>query len=336
MAKEATPGQERGRKAGRAGPPPLIADFLNMLNAERGAAANTLDAYGRDLSHFAAWMSQLGLALTDPGEDGLKDYIAGLHAAGMAPASINRRLSTIKQFYKFLLIEGTITHDPSAHLTGAKTAGALPRTLSVAEVEHLLATASRRCAKLAGRDRLRALRLYCLLEVLYATGMRVSELIALPRSALRGDRETIIIKGKGGRERMVPLNGPARKALALFLNEHDRHTAQGRARSSSPWLFPSWGESGHLTRQRFGQELKALCAEAGMDADSVSPHILRHAFASHLVSRGADLRCVQLLLGHADIATTQIYTHLAEERLREVLLACHPLARGGETAPAAD
>ncbi len=304
-----------------------------MLSAERGAAANTLDAYGRDLSHFAAWMSRLGIAMKDAGEDHLKDYIAALYEVGMAPASINRRLSALKQFYKFLLLEGIIAQDPAEHLSSARSAGALPRTLSVAEVEHLLTTASRRCAALDGRDRLRALRLYCLLEVLYATGMRVSELIGLPRSALRGDDETVIVKGKGGRERMVPLNGPARKALALFLSEHDRHARLAGAKGASPWLFPSWGESGHLTRQRFGQELKMLCAEAGMEADRVSPHILRHAFASHLVSRGADLRSVQLLLGHADIATTQIYTHLAEERLREVLLACHPLAGTGRSAP---
>lgn len=301
---------------------PLIADFLNMLSAERGSAANTLDAYARDLADCAAFMKTRGVELHRACAADLQDYIAHLHGKGLAATSMNRRVSAIRQFYKFHAGEGTIGHDPAANLTGARSRGALPKTLSVAEVEQLLDTASRRCARLAGVPRLRALRLYCLLEVLYATGMRVSELIGLRRDAFRGDDHSIIVKGKGGRERMVMLNRPARAALDVFLEAADRHHGPNHP----GWLFPSWGASGHLTRQRFGQELKDLSLEAGIGPERVSPHVLRHAFATHLVNRGADLRSVQLLLGHADISTTQIYTHLAEERLRQVLLACHPLA----------
>ena len=207
----------------------------------------------------------------------------------------------------------------------AKRARPLPKTLSVAEVDHLLTTARTRCETGDAGDQRAALRFYCLLEVLYATGLRVSEWVALPRDVLRADERLLTIKGKGGRERIVPLNGAARAALGAYLDRES--VVAGRAVLASRWLFPSRSEQGHLTRQRFGQELKEVALAAGLAPERVSPHVLRHAFASHLLDRGADLRSVQQLLGHADITTTQIYTHVLEERLKQLVLTHHPLAQ---------
>ena len=300
--------------------------FLEMLGAERGASPNTLDAYRRDLNDFAGFLDCRGVSIDAAEAADIAGYLAGLSEGGMKASSRARRLSAIRQLYKFLLAEGAIARDPAHGHSGPRRERALPRTLNVAEVDRLIATAKTRADAAEGRNRLRALRLHCLLEMLYATGMRVSELVSLPRNVLAGDARVLTIKGKGGRERLVPLNAAAIAALTRYL-------ALGVSEEGTPltvatkWLFPSKSEQGHLTRQRFGQDLKALAEEAGIDADRVSPHVLRHAFASHLLDRGADLRTVQQLLGHADISTTEIYTHVLEERLKRLVEEHHPLAR---------
>jgi integrase/recombinase XerD len=303
-----------------------VAGYLAMLAAERGASANTLAAYGRDLADLESWLDRHGLVVAAATRSDLKAYLGGLAAQGLAPASRARRLSTIRQLYKFMVSEGLIAVDPSEGLAAPATRQRLPRTLTVAEVDRLLAAAEARVAGTLGRERVSAVRLVALLELLYATGMRVSELVTLPRSVLAGDPRVLVVRGKGGRERLVPLNGSARRAL-------DRYLALGEAAEDGVapmrkvrYLFPSRSAEGHLTRQRFGQELKELAEAADLPADRVSPHVLRHAFASHLLDRGADLRTVQQLLGHADISTTEIYTHVLEERLRRLVHEHHPLA----------
>jgi len=298
-----------------------------MMSAEKGAAVNTLAAYRTDLTDLGVFLAERGLDFRGAGADDLTAYLAHLAALGLAVSSRARRISAIKQFYRFLAAEGICADDPSTLIEGPRLRPPLPKTLSIAEVDGLLSAARARWLSAQGRERKRAARLHCLLEILYATGMRVSELVSLPRAALTGDRRVLTIKGKGGRERIVPLNETAIEALETYLRETSAH---GGAPQAEPvWLFPSWGRGGHLTRQRLAQELKALGSEAGLDPSKLSPHVLRHAFASHLLERGADLRAVQKLLGHADISTTQIYTHVLEERLREILHAHHPLARIG-------
>jgi integrase/recombinase XerD len=301
----------------------LIALFLDMLAAERGAAANTIEAYRRDLDDFAAEMAALRRPLAIVTSDDLRGYLSDLGSRALARASQARRLSALRQFYRFLYAEGRRRDDPAAVLAGPKRSRPLPKILSVGEVDRLLAAAHAEPERDAVSDgeRLRRLRLACLLELLYATGLRVSELIALPASAARQDARLLMVRGKGEKERLVPLNQPAKNAMAAYL---DRRKGAGLA--GSRWLFPSFGESGHLTRQHFARELKALAALAGLPATKVSPHVLRHAFASHLLQNGADLRTVQTLLGHADISTTQIYTHLLEERLKNMVRDLHPLA----------
>ena len=296
--------------------------FLDMLAAERGAAENTLQAYTRDLDTFAAFLSARGKALQAADAKDIQAYMHHLSQEGLAAASRARQLSSLRQFYKFLAAEAVIGVDPAAGLAGPKRQRPLPRTLNVAEVDRLLETARGRTDGCDSRERFRALRFYCLMELLYATGMRVTELVSLPRAVLRGDPRVLTIKGKGGRERLVPLNPPARAALDRFL------AVSGRL-DNSPWLFPSKAADGHVTRQAFGQDLKALAEEAGLDPERVSPHVLRHAFASHLLDRGADLRAVQQLLGHAAISTTEIYTHVLEERLKKLVAEHHPLAKKG-------
>jgi integrase/recombinase XerD len=299
---------------------------MEMLSAEKGAADNTRQAYARDLDDFVAFLAKRRrkpLATVAPAD--ISTYLRALAEAGLAPASRARRLSAIRQFYKFLAAEGVVAESPADRLAGPKRARPLPRTLSTAEVDRLVETARRRIDGTAGRDRVRALRLHALIEMLYATGMRVSELVTLPRSVLAGDGRVLLIRGKGGRERIVPLNGAARAALDHYLNVGFEDDLAPMVKTK--WLFASRGAEGHLTRQRLGQELKALAAEAGLDPERVSPHVLRHAFASHLLDRGADLRSVQQLLGHADISTTQIYTHVLEERLKQLVFEYHPLAK---------
>ncbi len=313
----------------------LIESFLEMLAAERGAARNTTDAYRRDLTDFSAFLGARGRSFRDAAQADIAAYMRGLSETGLAAASRARRLSAVRQLYKFLLADDLISEDPARNLSGPKQERALPKTLSVVEVEHLLDAARARTATTRGRERARAMRLHALLEMLYATGMRATELVSLPRTVLAGDDRVLTITGKGGRERLVPLNEPAREALARYLAiGTDPAESDVAPMLKSRWLFPSKSEEGHLTRQRLGQELKELAIEAGLDAERVSPHVLRHAFASHLLDRGADLRAVQQLLGHADISTTEIYTHVLEERLKRLVQDHHPLAKarlgGGE------
>lgn len=321
---------EQARKDRGASKPVIVERFLDMLSVERGASANTLDAYSRDLAHFATFVQKRNRSLQTAGPDDLTGFIAQMIEEGLAASSRARRLSALKQFYRFLVAEGVRPDDPSSMVGGPKREAALPKTLSVEEVDRLLDTARRKVDDLRNGQRTKALRLYCLLEILYATGMRVSELVALPYATLAGDERTLTIKGKGGRERIVPLNPAAQEALMLYLAERNEVASKNGDVSSggdrSPWLFPSWGQQGHLTRQRLAQELKILAKEAGIEPSRVSPHVLRHAFASHLVERGADLRSVQKLLGHADIATTQVYTHMREGHLRRIVEEHHPLS----------
>ena len=304
-----------------------IRAFLEMQAAEKGAARNTLDAYARDLEDLALFLDDLGRAPEDATPDDLVAYVRHLTEQGFATTTRARRISAVRQLYRFLMMEGIVDEDPAAGLSGPKLARALPKTLSIAEVERLLETARQRIDTATGRERLRALRLHAMLEVLYASGMRVSELVALPRQVLAGDPRVLTITGKGNKQRLVPLNNEARMALDRYL------TALADPANTSPslrpakWLFPAKSAEGHVTRQHLGVELKELAGEAGLDAERVSPHVLRHAFASHLLDRGADLRAVQQLLGHADISTTQIYTHVLEERLKKVVYENHPLAK---------
>jgi integrase/recombinase XerD len=310
-----------------ADPAAPIESFLEMMAAERGAASNTLAAYRRDLEDYAAFLTSNGTALLAARPQSIAAYLKAAAASGLAATSRARRLSSIRQLYRFLSADGTITDDPTIGFAGPRRERPLPKILSIAEVEALLDRAARRIDGLSGRDRFRALRLKALLEVLYATGMRVSELVELPRSVLTGDDRVLTIKGKGGRERLVPLNSAAREALSHYLNVGTAGEDDLAPMLRNRYLFPSRGAEGHLTRQRLAQELKALALEAGLDPERVSPHVLRHAFASHLLDRGADLRAVQQLLGHADISTTQIYTHVLEERLRQLVRDHHPLAK---------
>lgn len=303
-----------------------IAGFLDMQASERGAAKNTLDAYRRDLEHFATHIAADGLTLTAVQPAHIAAYQQHCARSGLAATSRARRLSAIRQLFRFLVNEGLILDDPTHGLAGPRRERPLPRTLSVVEVDRLLSTARAATLGTSGRELVRALRLHALLELLYATGMRVSELVSLPRGVLAGDDRVLTITGKGGRVRMVPLNPPARAAL-------DRYLAVGTSPEdgvapmlTTRWLFPSRSAEGYLTRQHLGLELKALAEAAGLDPEQVSPHVLRHAFASHLLDRGADLRTVQQLLGHADISTTEIYTHVLEERLKQVVFEHHPLA----------
>jgi integrase/recombinase XerD len=300
----------------------LVALYLDMLAAERGAGKNTLAAYGRDLDDFSAYLKQSGRSIAKASTADLRAYLGALSKRGLRVTTVARRLSAIRQLYRFLYAEGRRRDDPAAVLEGPKRERTLPKTLSLAEVDRLLAAAGQSDAAAPLATRLRAARLACLLEVLYATGLRVSELVALPRSAARNDARVIVVRGKGNKERLVPLNDAAKRAMAAYLNL----LAEAGSAVSSKWLFPSFGESGHLTRQHFARELKALAGAAGLRSQQVSPHVLRHAFASHLLHNGADLRVVQTLLGHADISTTQIYTHVLEERLKSLVRDLHPLA----------
>jgi len=299
----------------------LIELFLDMIAAERGASRNTLDAYRRDLADFSADLSGAGGSIAAADSDELRAYLGRLTKRGLAATSVARRLSAIRQLYRFLYSEGQRGDDPAAVIEGPKRGRSLPKVLSIQQVDELLAQARNGVKAEAKSERLRAARMNCLLEVLYATGLRVSELVALPEAAARRDQRMLVIRGKGGRERLVPLNDQAKRTMTDYLAMR----AEAKL-DKSKWLFPSFGESGHLSRQHFARELKALASAAGLKASQVSPHVLRHAFASHLLQNGADLRVVQTLLGHADISTTQIYTHVLEERLKSLVRDLHPLA----------
>ena len=303
--------------------------FLDMLAAEQGAGDNTLQAYRRDLEDFSAFLARSGRRFADADTGALRDYLADLDNRGFKSSSVARRLSAMRHLFRFLLSERIRDDDPAAILSGPKRGRGLPKVLSIADVDRLLARAKTSIddPKASGARRLRAMRLYCLLEVLYATGLRVSELVALPLSAARRDARMIVVRGKGNKERLVPLNEASRRAMADYLAATEAARA-GKAKNvgASKWLFPSFGESGHLTRQHFARDLKELAAAAGLGPRLISPHVLRHAFASHLLHNGADLRIVQALLGHTDISTTQIYTHVVEERLKSLVRDLHPLA----------
>lgn len=309
-----------------------LALFLDMVASERGAAANTIAAYAADLADLDGFLADRGVALSAAVTADLSAYLAALGGRGLAVASVARRLSALRQFYRFLFAEGWRGDDPAAILQGPRRRRPLPRVLTIAQVEALIATAQRSVQVQETRaGRVRALRLLCLVEVLYATGMRVSELIALPASSAVAGEAMLRVRGKGGRERLVPLTGAARDAMRAYRQAVTRPDgAAGAAAVSPKWLFASSGGDGHLTRQHAARELKTLAAAAGLDAAAVSPHVLRHAFASHLLHNGADLRAVQTLLGHADISTTEIYTHVLDERLKSLVRDLHPLSPSAE------
>jgi len=299
-----------------ASPSRHVEAFLEMLAAERGAAKLTIAAYRNDLDDFAAFLAAAGKPVEAADAAALRRYLGRLVGAGMAPRTTARRLSALRQFHKFLFAEGVRSDDPTGQLDSPRLGRPLPKLLAEAEIEALIA-AARQMAGPEGK------RLVCFVELLYATGLRVSELVALPLGRLRDER-FLLVTGKGGKERLVPLSAPARQALADYAAVRGEFLAEG---ATSRFLFPSRGAEGHLTRRRCGQLLKTLALTAGLDPARVSPHVLRHAFASHLLDHGADLRSVQQMLGHADIATTQIYTHVQGERLRTLVETHHPLAR---------
>ena len=323
----------------------LIELFLDMLAAERGASENTLAAYRRDLADFSGHLAGKRRSVAAATTDDVRGYLQSLSKRSFAATSVARRLSAIRQLYRFLYAEGQRGDDPAAIIEGPKRGRALPKVLGIKEVDRLLAAA--RAAIGNGRtagQRLRAARLNALLELVYATGLRVSELVSLPASAAERSARMLVVRGKGGKERLVPLNDAAKTAMAEYralvadrgaTRSEDqpvkpkaaakRATTTASKAVPSKWLFPSFGDSGHLTRQHFARELKALASSARLRAEQVSPHVLRHAFASHLLHNGADLRIVQTLLGHADISTTQIYTHVLEERLKSLVRDLHPL-----------
>ena len=288
-----------------------------MLAAERGAAPLTLAAYQNDLSNLAGFLAPGGLALEAADGERLHAYLASPATARLTPRTLARRTSAMRQFYKFLLLEGVRQDDPTAQLDTPRLGRPLPKILSEMEIKSLIDAAQ----SWPGDE---GIRVGCIVELLYASGLRVSELVTLPLAAARRDPRFLIISGKGGKERVVPLSEPARAALRGYLECREDFLPDTRP---SRWLFPSRGRAGHLTRQRTGQLLKELAVKAGLDPDRLSPHVLRHAFASHLLDHGADLRSVQQMLGHADIATTQIYTHVETGRMRKLVESAHPLAR---------
>ncbi len=292
--------------------------FLEMMSVERAAARNTLIAYGKDLAEAQGFLAARGNDLAKAGAEDIEAYFAALGARGLSPATAARRRASVRQFYRFVLGEGWRDDDPSRRVEAPKQGRPLPKVLSRAEVDGIIAAA-------AARDGNQGLRLACMVELAYASGLRISELTSLPLATMARDPAYIIVKGKGGKERLAPLNDAARSAIRAYLEVRKSFLPKGDA--ANPWLFPSRGKGGRLTPRRFAQLLDEAAADAGVDPVRVSPHVLRHAFATHLLEGGADLRVVQKLLGHADIATTQIYTHVAGERLAQVVRSKHPLAR---------
>ncbi len=297
-----------------------LSTFLDAIAAERNAARNTLLAYGRDLGDFIAWLETKSVPLIEADARSIEAYLKACDTQGLAATTRARRLSAIKQFFRFAYEEGWRTDNPAMRLTGPGPSKRLPKTLSETEVSALLTA-----AQSSGRPKDKV-RNICLMELLYATGMRVSELVSLPVAATRGDPRMVLVRGKGGKERMVPLSGAARSALEDWLQVRD-DVPDGAPPVTSPFLFPSSGKLGHLTRHRFYGIVKDLAVQAGISPSKVSPHGLRHAFATHLLANGADLRSIQVLLGHADVSTTEIYTHVLDERLKALVEDHHPLAR---------
>ncbi|WP_411287083.1 site-specific tyrosine recombinase XerD [Phenylobacterium sp.] len=292
--------------------------FLEMMSVERAAARNTLTAYTRDLTDASGFLAARGRDLADAATQDVEAYFADLGARGLAPATAARRRSAVRQFYRFVLGEGWRADDPSRRVEAPRQGRSLPKVLTADEIDRLIAAA-------AARDGGQGLRLACMVELAYASGLRISELTSLPLATVAHDPAYVIVKGKGGKERLAPLNDAARTAVKAYLTARPGFLPKGD--KANPWLFPSRGRGGQLTPRRFAQLLDEAAVAAGVDPARVSPHVLRHAFATHLLEGGADLRVVQTLLGHADIATTQIYTHVAGERLREVVETKHPLSR---------
>lgn len=301
-----------------------ISTFLDAIAAENGAARNTLLAYGRDLVHASDWLCAQGGSLSKAARDAVEAYLVALDAEGLSRATRARRLSALKQFYRFAYEERWRADNPVLRIDGPGRAQRLPGTLSEAEVAALL-----EAARSHGPDAATRARNACLFELLYAAGLRVSELVSLPDGAVRGAPEMLMVRGKGGKDRLVPLSDPARAALAVWLGHRDRaeEAARAKGRPASKFLFPARGKEGHMSRVHFHTLVKQVAARAGLDPERVSPHVLRHAFATHLLAGGADLRVIQTLLGHADLGTTEIYTHVLDERLRALVMEHHPLAR---------
>lgn len=297
-----------------------IQSFLEAQAAELDAARNTQLAYGRDLKDFARWLARRERGFEAASRADVEDYLVHCDAQGLARATRARRLASIRQLYRFAFEEGLRADNPAIQIRGPGRDKRLPKSLSEEEVDRMLEAAPG-----VGRTRADRARNACLMQVLYATGMRVTELVSLPVAAGRGDPGWLLVRGKGGRERMVPLSTPARAALAEWLAERD--AAQDARGGRSPHLFPTTSREGYLTRHRFYVLIKEIAVAGGVDPAKVTPHTLRHAFATHLLARGADLRAIQTLLGHADVATTEIYTHVLDERLKELVLERHPLAR---------
>ncbi|GGD32157.1 site-specific tyrosine recombinase XerD [Sinisalibacter lacisalsi] len=300
-----------------------ISAFLEAQAAELDAARNTLLAYGRDLKDYAGFLARKGLAPATATRTDIEAWLVDCEAQGLAATTRARRLSAVRGLYRFAFEEGWRADNPALRISGPGKAKSLPKTLSEDEVSRLIDA-----AKAHGRSAADRARNTCLMELLYATGMRVSELVGLPVAAARGDPRMLLVRGKGGKERLVPLSAPARVALAdwLALRDDGQDKARAKGRKPSPFLFPSSGKEGHLTRHRFHGLIKEFAVVAGISPEAVTPHRLRHAFATHLLAHGADLRAIQTLLGHADVSTTEIYTHVLEERLKSLVLDHHPLA----------
>ena len=292
--------------------------FLEMMSVERAAAKNTLTAYTRDLTDAAGFLAGRGRDLADASAEDVEAYFVSLSERGLSPATASRRRAAVRQFYRFVLGETWRADDPSRRVEAPKKGRSLPKVLSRAEVDRLIAAAG-------AKDGAQGLRLGCMVELAYASGLRISELTGLTLSALARDPAYLIVKGKGGKERLAPLNDAARAAVKAYLEVRPGFLPKGDA--ANPWLFASRGKEGRLTPRRFAQLLDEAAADAGIDPARVSPHVLRHAFATHLLEGGADLRVVQTLLGHADIGTTQIYTHVAGDRLAQVVATKHPQAK---------
>jgi integrase/recombinase XerD len=305
----------------------LVVGFLEALAAERGASVNTIEAYRRDLGDYATYLREIGATPLTAAASEVRAYIAARGEEGLKPSSLARRLSAVRQFHKYLYAEGMRRDDPTVAIEGPRRGRPLPKALTAGEVERLIAAARNGLddAERPVRERLALARMTALIELIYASGLRVSEVLSLPKSVARAKEPFIAVRGKGGKERLAPLSNPARAAVGAYralLNE----AAPGL--SASQWLFPADSASGHLTRQAFARDLKVAASAAGIAPQRISPHVLRHAFASHLLQNGADLRVVQDLLGHADISTTQIYTHVLDERAKAMVRDLHPMNDG--------
>ena len=315
----------------------LIDSFLEMMSAERGAAANTLSAYAQDLDDFARFLSGQKTSMATANSDHLRKWLVQLEMDGCSAATQARKLSALRQLFRFQFAEGLRQDDPSGPIDSPKALRALPKVMSEADVDRLLLQAQEEAETAASKRStsaaklIRTARMHALLELLYATGLRVSELVSLPATATKKDAQFLTVIGKGNKERIVPFGSKAKQAVAAYVDASSANDDKKQSLDQARWLFPSSGGGGHLTRQHFARDLKGLATRAGLQAGQISPHVLRHAFASHLLQNGADLRSVQQLLGHADISTTQIYTHVLEERLQQLVESAHPLARLGRT-----